>query len=77
MAVMDDEIAKTSKIPLDEIDLHIEETEDVYFIARALHRPTMTIKISDWWPTRDEAIKQVLYDLEELLADRLAGLGKR
>ena len=59
-----------------EVDLHIDQDPASGFVARVLHRPTMTLKISDWSPTAAEAVAQVIADLDELLKQRLQGLGR-
>ncbi len=61
--------------PSDEIDLHVETNEEGHFIARVFHRPTSTLKISDYHMLRDEAVSQVLEELKELIEQRRNGLG--
>lgn len=62
------------EIPDEELDIHIEQRGD-HFIVRVIHKPTMTIKISDLFPTADEAVKQAYEGLVELVKMRRDGLG--
>ena len=64
-------------IPDEELEIHVEQDLETGFIARVLHRPSLTLKISDWWPSEDEAVKQAKAELTELLSERLKGLGSR
>jgi len=63
-----------SDIPKDEIDLHIEQDDQGMFIARAFHKPTATLKISDLYHSREEAREAVLEGLSDLIAQRKQGL---
>lgn len=60
----------------DDVDIFVEKNEDGHWIARILHRPSGTIKISNLFPTRDQAIADASEGFIELLTERLKGFGK-
>ena len=65
----------SKELPEDELNIHVEENEEGLFIARVMHMPTMTIKISDLFHTKDEAVKHAKEELFELVSLRGDGLG--
>ncbi|MCI5066726.1 hypothetical protein MRY87_13475 [bacterium] len=60
----------------DEVEIMVEQNADGQWLARALHRTTGTIKISDLFFTREEAITEAVEGLAELIRARQSGLGQ-
>ena len=65
------------RIPDEEIETSYDQNEDGLWIARVFHKPTSTIKISDYFLEKSAALQQALSELNELVEERLKGLGKR
>lgn len=61
----------------EDVDVMVEQDKDGYWIARILHRPSGTIKISDLFPEKEQAIANASEGFLELLKERLAGFGKK
>jgi hypothetical protein len=61
-------------IPADEIDLHVDTDDDGNFIVRVFHRPTSTVKISDYHMLREDAVQQAIEELKELIDQKRNGL---
>ena len=61
----------------DDVDIVVEQDSDGYWIARALHRSTGTIKISDLFPEKDQAVEDAANGLLELVVERMKGLGEK
>jgi hypothetical protein len=57
-----------------ELDIHTEQDDEGYWIARIFHRPTASIKISDKFLIEQQAIDMARKELEELVAERKKGL---
>ena len=58
-----------------ELDISLSHDPDGAFVARVIHRPTGTIKISDSFETQEEAVADALNGLAELVEARRKGLG--
>lgn len=65
------------ELPEEEIDIHCEQDEELYWIARIFHKTSSTIKISNRHLLRDEAIDEARKGLIELLIERKQGLGQK
>jgi len=61
----------------DEVDIMVEQDARGLWIARVLHRGTGTVKISDLFPEKEQAIADASKGLIELLKERLQGLGEK
>ena len=64
-------------IPPEEVDLHLDQDEEGHWIARVYHRPSTTIKISDYFWDKEDAVEQVMRELQELLHEKKQGLGRK
>lgn len=62
-------------IPEDELDIHTYQDEEGNYVARILHRPSSTMKISDAFRVKDAAIDDALKGLKDLIRERRKGLG--
>ena len=63
-------------LPEDELDISYEQDEEGRWIARIFHKPTSTIKISDYFWEQSDAFEQAVTELKELITERRKGLGK-
>lgn len=61
----------------DDVDIMVEQDANGHWIARIIHRGTGTMKISNLFPERDQAIADATRGLLELLKARLEGLGEK
>ncbi len=61
----------------DDIEIMVEQDAKGYWIARILHRPTGTIKMSDLFKEREQAIADATEGFLELLKERMKGLGEK
>jgi len=61
----------------DDVDIMVEQDSRGLWIARILHRGTGTVKISDLFPEKEQAIADASKGLIELLKERLQGLGEK
>ncbi|MCB0330247.1 MAG: hypothetical protein KDD70_11295 [Bdellovibrionales bacterium] len=61
----------------DEVEIMVEQAVNGTWTARALHRASATIKISDMFDTKDEAIKDAMLGLVILLEEKQKGLGEK
>ena len=61
----------------DDVDVLVEQDGNGLWIARIIHRGTGTMKISNLWPEREQAIAEATEGLLELVKARLEGLGKK
>lgn len=61
----------------DEVDIVIDHRSDGLYQARALHLATGTIKISDFQEDKQSAIDDALEGLEQLVNERMKGLGDK
>lgn len=61
------------KIPDSELQISFDQDEEGRYIARIFHKPSSTIKISDYFWEKDDALKQAKEELEVLVAERSKG----
>ena len=56
-----------------ELDVSISRDEQGMYVARIIHRPTRTIKISDAFQTQEEAVTDALRGLADLVEKQRGG----
>jgi hypothetical protein len=61
------------EIPDSELQISFDQDDEGRFIARVYHKPSATIKISDYFWEKDEALAQAKEELEQLVAERRKG----
>ena len=61
----------------EELSIHFEVTPLGYYIARVLHLPTTTCKISNMFHSKEEALAEALEELESLISARKQGLDSK
>jgi len=58
------------KIPDSELRIEYDNDDEGRFIARVYHKPSSTIKISDYFWDKEDALKQAKEELTELIAQK-------
>lgn len=58
------------KIPDSELKVDYDTDVEGRFIARVYHKPTSTIKISDYFWEKEDALKQAKKELAELVSQK-------
>lgn len=61
----------------EEVEIVIDHRSDGYYQARAFHRATGTIKISELSEDREQAIQDATEGLALLIEERQKGLGQK
>ena len=57
-----------------ELNIHTEQDDEGYWIARIFHHPTSSIKISNRFLIEQQAIDEATAELKELILERKKGL---